>query len=165
MLRHATPQDLAFVRALVRRPENAPFLTDEDEAALATYLVDPSCRVLIWGTDTPRGFAIFCDIGGPTNAVCLMRLALSEPGQGEGRAFLRALIDYGFATLTAQRLWLDASGENHRAQKAYARAGFTLEGRLRQHEYVPRIGRVIDTLYFGMLRSEWEALEPVLDQA
>jgi GNAT superfamily N-acetyltransferase len=165
MLRAAEPADIGFVRSLASRPENAGFLTDEDEAALARYLSDPEARMLIWGPDAPCGFAIFCDIGFPSGAICLMRLALKEPGRGEGKVFLRRLIDHGFEALQAKRLWLDASGENTRAHRAYLRAGFTLEGRLRQHEYVPRIGRVIDTLYFGMLRSEWESLEPLSDEA
>ena len=96
-----------------------------------------------------------------------MRLALAAPGQGDGAAFLRALIEFGFGPLNATRIWLDASSENLRAQKAYARAGFVLEGRLRQHEYVPRVGRVIDTLYYGMLRAEWLAgrVEKVLEDS
>ncbi|MCX7287525.1 MAG: GNAT family N-acetyltransferase [Rhodobacterales bacterium] len=161
MLRPAGLADIGFVRSLVGRLENAPYLTDEDDQALAGYLTDPAARMLIWRDDPARGFAIFCDIGAASGAVCLMRLALSEPGRGEGTVFLRRLIDHGFGTLQAKRLWLDASGENTRAQRAYVRAGFLLEGRLRQHEYVPRIGRVIDTLYYGMLRPEWEALEPL----
>lgn len=165
MLRPAGLADISFVRSVAARPENAGFLTDEDDPALASYLTDPAARILIWGDTQSRGFAIFCDIGRPSGAVCLMRLALAEPGRGEGKVFLRRLIDYGFETLQAKRLWLDASGENTRAQRAYIRAGFVLEGRLRQHEYVPRIGRVIDTLYYGMLRPEWEALEPLPAEA
>lgn len=157
-LRPAGPGDVGFVRALVRRPENAAFLTDEDEPALTAYLTDPAASLLIWGRDAPRGFALFCDLGDPSGAVQLMRLALDQPGQGEGAGFIRALIDHAFGTLQAQRLWLDASGENPRAQRVYARAGFTLEGRLRQHEYRPSIGRVVDVLLYGMLRSEWQSL-------
>jgi len=160
-LRLGTTGDLGFVCALVRRPENAAYLTDEDETALATYLDSPAARLLIWGDSNARGFAIFCCLDSAAGSVCLMRLCLDAPGQGEGAGFLRALVDYGFGTLHARRLWLDTAGENLRAQKAYARAGFVLEGRLRQHEYVPRVGRVIDTLFYGILRSEWEALDPL----
>jgi hypothetical protein len=161
MLRPADVADIAFVRSVTGRPENSAFLKDEGETALASYLTDPSARLLIWGEGDPRGFAIFCDIGDPSGAVCLLRLALTAPGQGEGAVFLRVLVDYGFETLKARRLWLDASGENLRAQKAYVRAGFVLEGRLRQHEREPRSGRLMDTLYYGMLREEWEALAPI----
>jgi ribosomal protein S18 acetylase RimI-like enzyme len=157
-LRPATPQDFAFIRAIAGRPENAACLTDEDETALAAYLSDPTASLLIWGKDAPRGFAIFCGIGHPSGVVELMRLALDRPGQGEGAAFIRGLTDHAFGALRAQRLWLDATGENLRAQHVYRRHGFTLEGRLRRHHYRPAIGRVVDILIYGMLREEWEAL-------
>jgi RimJ/RimL family protein N-acetyltransferase len=157
-LRAAKAQDFPFIRALVQRPENAPFVSDEDETILAGYTTDPTSRLLIWGADAPRGFAIFCDIGDPSGTVNLMRLALDVPGRGEGAAFLHALIDYAFGTLNAQRLWLDTAGENLRAQRAYVRAGFTLEGHLRQHVYHAPVGQVQDVLLYGMLRTEWDAL-------
>jgi len=158
MLRPAVAEDVRFVRALVLRPENAPYLTDENEAALTAYLTDPTARLLIWGQGAPRGFALFCDLGDPSGSVQLMRLALDQPGRGEGAEFIRALLGHAFGALQARRLWLDASGENSRAQRVYARAGFTLEGRLRQHEYRAAIGRVVDVLLYGMLRDEWQAL-------
>lgn len=158
MLRAAELADIAFIRGLAGRPDNAPFLTDEDETALAAYLTDPKAKVLIWGKGAARGFAIFTGVGSLSRTVCLMRLALDEPGRGEGRAFVAALIDHGFCDLNARKLWLDTSGENLRAQRVYARAGFVLEGRLRQHDHVPRIGRVVDTLLYGMLRDEWAVL-------
>jgi hypothetical protein len=74
-------------------------VTDEDEAALSGYLTDPTAEVLIWGDAEDRGFAIFCDLGDPSATVCLMRLALCDPGRGEGRAFLSALVDHGFGPL------------------------------------------------------------------
>ena len=89
-------------------------------------------------------------------------VVLITHGYGEhiGRydAVAAALIDHGFCDLNARKLWLDTSGENLRAQRVYARAGFVLEGRLRQHDHVPRIGRVVDTLLYGMLRDEWAVL-------
>jgi RimJ/RimL family protein N-acetyltransferase len=158
ILRPATSQDFAFIRALARRPENRPFITDEDEATLAGYIADPVAEVLIWGAELPRGFAIFYDIGDPSGTVNLMRLALDMPGRGEGGIFLRALIDYGFIALQAQKLWLDAAGENLRAQRVYAREGFILEGHQRQHIYHAPVGRVQDVMLYGMLREEWAAL-------
>ncbi len=157
-LRPASTGDFGFIRALVQRPENKPFVSDEDEAALAGYITDPGCRLLIWGEDASRGFAIFCDIGDPSGTVCLMRLALTEPGRGEGAVFLRALLDYGFGDLGARRLWLDTAGQNLRAQRVYARAGLVLEGRQRQHVFHAPVGEVQDVVLFGMLRSEWDAL-------
>ncbi|MFM7333218.1 MAG: GNAT family N-acetyltransferase [Tabrizicola sp.] len=166
MLRPATAADFHVIRAIAGRPENAPFITDEDEAALAEYLASPSDRLLIWVHDgRPAGYALFCQVGTPSGAVELRRLALAETGRGQGQIFLRALLDYGFGTLQAARVWLDASGENPRAQATYARAGFTLEGRQRQHWYRPALGRVVDLLLYGMLRAEWQALEPLAARA
>lgn len=162
MLRPATPADFAFIHALASRPDYAPFLTDEDDAALMAYLDSPADRLLIWEAEGgPAGYALFCEIGEPSGAVELRRLALAEAGRGQGQSFVRALVNYGFRTLGAARVWLDASGENPRAQATYARAGFTLEGRLRQHWYRPALGRTVDLLLYGMLRGEWEALEPL----
>jgi RimJ/RimL family protein N-acetyltransferase len=86
----------------------------------------------------------------------LRRLALSQTGTGQGAVFLDALIDYSFTNLAAKRLWLDASGENLRAQRVYTRAGFTFEGRLRQHWYRPSLGRTVDVMLYGMMRDEWQ---------
>jgi ribosomal protein S18 acetylase RimI-like enzyme len=166
MLRPATAADFLFIRGLAGRPDNAPFITDEDEAALAAYLADPAVRLLIWEAgNAPAGFALFCTVGDPSGAVELRRLALAGAGQGQGQIFLRALLDYAFGTLGAARVWLDASGENPRAMKTYDRAGFTLEGKLRQHWFRPSLGRVVDLMMYGMLRSEWESLEPLQAQA
>lgn len=166
MLRAATAADFPFIRAVAASPDHAPFITDEDEAALAAYLADPSCRLLIWeARGSCAGFALFCEAGEPSGRVELRRLALAEVGGGQGQRFLRALVDYAFGTLGAQRLWLDASGENPRALRTYARAGFTLEGRLRQHWFRPALGRVVDLVLFGMLRADWESLEPVPERA
>jgi RimJ/RimL family protein N-acetyltransferase len=162
MLRPATVADFPFIRGIASSPDHAPFITDEDEAALAAYMADPTVRLLIWETDgQPQGFALFCEIGETSGRVELRRLALASVGGGQGQVFLRALVDYGFGTLGARKVWLDASGENPRALRTYERAGFTLEGRLRQHWYRPALGRVVDLVLFGMLREDWESLEPL----
>ncbi len=154
-LRPASPDDFAFIRSLAIRPDYAPFITDEDEAALARYLTDPTCRLLVWGDSA--GFALFCEIGDPSGRVELRRLALAETGKGQGRAFVGALVDYGFRALGAQKLWLDASGENLRAQHLYTNCGFTLEGRLRDHWFRPVLGRNVDVMLYGLLRAEWQS--------
>jgi RimJ/RimL family protein N-acetyltransferase len=161
MLRPATPADLGFVRALAGRPDYQPFLTDDPEEVLQTYLAAPDCQVLIWEPDGwPAGFAIFCEIGHPSGRVELMRLALDLPGQGRGLQFLRSLVDHAFGPLRATRLWLDCSAENPRALALYARAGFHQEGRLRAHWYRPALGRTVDLVLLGLLRADWQALEP-----
>jgi RimJ/RimL family protein N-acetyltransferase len=166
MLRQGTRADFPFVRSLARRDDYRPFVTDEDETGLQAYLDAPDCEILIWEPEgRPAGYAILCEIGHAAGRVELMRLALDEAGRGQGQAFLRALVDRAFMTHGASRVWLDCSGENLRAQRAYVRAGFVQEACLRSHEFVPALGRNINTLFYGMLRTEWEALEPLSAQA
>jgi RimJ/RimL family protein N-acetyltransferase len=166
MLRQGTAAEFGFIRSLAGRDDYRPYITDEDEAGLQVYLDAPDCEILIWEPQgRPAGYAIFCEIGHVSGRVELMRLALAEAGQGKGAVFLRALLDRAFGTHGAGRVWLDCSGENIRAQKAYLRAGFRQEACLRNHEFVPVLGRTIDTLLYGMLRGEWQALEPLAARA
>lgn len=157
-LRPATPADFPFIRALAQDPANAPFITDEDDAALAAYLTDPSARLYIWEEDgQPAGFALYCEIGHPTGRVELRRLALSVTGGGRGSAFLKTLTDHAFGEFGAARVWLDASGENLRAARVYEQIGYTLEGTQRAHWWRPALGRAVDLLLFGIQREEWQS--------
>lgn len=155
LLRPATAQDFAFIRSLTTAPPFSPFIGDDDEATLAGYLSDPATRLMIWGDQ--QGFAIFREIGNPSGRVELFRLALARTGGGQGLTFVQALTDYAFERLGAQRVWLDASGENLRAMTIYDRAGYRREGVLRQHWWRPALGRAVDLVMFGMLRDEWQA--------
>lgn len=157
VLRPATPADFAFLHALARDSAYAPFITDEDDVALLAYHDSPDARLLIWEEGGARGFALFCGLTLPSGAVELRRLALDRPGEGRGRAFIGALVEHAFTAIGAERLWLDASGENLRAQRAYARQGFTLEGRMRRHWWRPALGRTVDLMLYGLLREEWAA--------
>jgi RimJ/RimL family protein N-acetyltransferase len=157
-LRPARFADFGFIRGLAQRPDYAPFISDDDEAALAAHLANPAHRLLIWEQDgQAAGFALYCEIGDPSGRIELRRLALAQTGSGAGRQFLDDMIDFAFQQLQAKRLWLDASSENPRAQRVYERAGFTLEGRLRGHWYRPVLARAVDLMLFGMLRDEWLA--------
>lgn len=154
--RPATAADFAFIRSLAGHPDYEPFITDEDEAALATYLAEPTSLLQIWETNgQAAGFALWCGINAPSGAVELRRLALASTGGGKGLTFVRALTEFGFQNLNAKRIWLDASAENPRAARVYQQAGYTLEGRQRAHWFRPALGRSVDLLLFGMLRSEW----------
>lgn len=156
-LRPANAADFAFIRTLATHPENTPFITDEDEVALQSYLDSPDAALLIWQTDGAQGYVLFCGLTDKAGSVELRRLALDSPGGGRGRSFVGALVDHAFLALGAQRLWLDASGENLRAQHLYESLGFHLEGRLRRHWWRPALGRAVDLMLYGMLRDEWQA--------
>lgn len=156
-LRNATAGDFAFIRALAQKPENRAFITDEDDAALAAYLASPESHLLIAEENgAAAGYALFCEIGDPLGRVELRRLALVQTGGGRGRGFVSRLIRYGFETLGARRLWLDASGENPRAVALYQKLGFRREGVQRSHWFRPDTGGAVDLHLFGLMRDEWQ---------
>ncbi len=77
-------------------------------------------------------------------------------GKGYGTEATKLVVGYGFASLNLHRIGLTVSAENVGGIEAYRRAGFTVEGVLREACY--RDGRYHDKIVMGLLRSEWEAL-------
>jgi diamine N-acetyltransferase len=73
--------------------------------------------------------------------------------QGYGTEAVKLLLKLGFETLNLNRVFLRVFDNNPGAIRAYEKAGFTLEGRLRQAEY--QQGQFLDTLIMGILRSEF----------
>ncbi len=55
-----------------------------------------------------------------------------------------------------ETIWLDVFTDNEPAKRSYEKAGFSVEGVLRNSYY--RVGRFRDAHRMSLLRSEWEAL-------
>jgi RimJ/RimL family protein N-acetyltransferase len=75
--------------------------------------------------------------------------------QGYGTETVSLLVRYAFETLNLNRVFLRVYETNPRAIRAYEKAGFILEGRLRQAIY--KNGNFADILLMGVLRQEWDA--------
>ncbi|TYZ08350.1 GNAT family N-acetyltransferase [Hymenobacter lutimineralis] len=76
-------------------------------------------------------------------------------GQGIATEVTRQVVAQGFAELGLNRIMLTVSEPNQGGVKAYQRAGFQLEGRLRQACF--RNGSFHDKLVMSLLRDEWSA--------
>src|SRR5215204_1583888 len=93
------------------------------------------------------------------NGGCAFGITIGEPGrwgQGLGTDAVNAVVDFCFGELRMERVWLDTDAENLRAQAAYRKAGFSVEGRLRHAWYGD--GRYGDEVRMAILRDEWLAL-------
>ncbi|HLA88563.1 MAG TPA: GNAT family protein [Anaerolineales bacterium] len=77
----------------------------------------------------------------------------SEWDKGYGSEVMTLLVRHCFETLNLNRAFLRVFTENIRAVRSYEKAGFVLEGRLREAVY--KIGKYDDVLLMGVLRSEW----------
>jgi diamine N-acetyltransferase len=74
---------------------------------------------------------------------------------GYGTEATHLTLKHGFETLNLNRIYLYVFETNPGAIRAYEKAGFVHEGKLRQSIY--RYGRYIDVLLMSILRSEWDA--------
>lgn len=74
---------------------------------------------------------------------------------GYGTETMRLLLKHGFNTLNLHRIYLRVFVSNTRAIRAYEKAGFVHEGRLRDAEY--RNGSYVDVLIMSVLKPEWKA--------
>lgn len=93
------------------------------------------------------------------NGSAAFGITIGDPslwGRGLGTDAINAVVDFAFGQLRLERLWLGTDARNTRAHAAYAKAGFTVEGRLR-HAYF-QDGQFVDEIRMAMLREEWLAL-------
>lgn len=75
-------------------------------------------------------------------------------GKGIGTEAVSMLVRYAFTRLNLHRVWLGVNGDNKRAVKCYRKAGFKVEGRLREDIFYH--GKWADAIRMGILRSEWK---------
>jgi RimJ/RimL family protein N-acetyltransferase len=74
--------------------------------------------------------------------------------KGYGREAVNLICKHGFKTLNLHRIHLKVYAANQRGIRAYEKAGFVHEGRLRQAMFFN--GEYIDIVFMGILRSEWQ---------
>ena len=70
-----------------------------------------------------------------------------------GTGATKLAVRYGFDVLNLHRIELDVYAHNERAIRSYEKAGFFLEGRLREAAYVN--GRYVDILRYSIMEQEW----------
>jgi len=77
--------------------------------------------------------------------------------QGYGTEVMELLLRHGFETLNLNRIFLRVYAQNKRAIRAYEKAGFVHEGRMRQAVF--KRGSYKDVLYMSVLREEWNTIK------
>jgi RimJ/RimL family protein N-acetyltransferase len=77
-------------------------------------------------------------------------------GRGYGTDAMLIMLRFAFAELNLRRMALGVFANNPRAIRSYEKAGFQREGVVRGD--CRRDGQRWDTVYMGILREEWEAI-------
>lgn len=75
--------------------------------------------------------------------------------KGYGTEAMRLIMQHGFETLNLHRLYLRVFSDNPGAIRAYEKAGFVHEARMRETHFAD--GKYIDDLMMSMLRLEWNS--------
>ncbi|MEI7711444.1 MAG: GNAT family protein [Rhodospirillales bacterium] len=152
----ATESDLPFIMKTERLAGYEAFVGRSDEAQHRSRMANPqAAHFIARDGDRPVGFAILRDWNSADGITLLMRIAMTEPGMGHGKSFLRALMDRVFTETPCHRFWLGQFPNNIRARQTYESVGFTAEGIARGNIYL--FGRHHDELILSVLRPEWEA--------
>jgi len=137
------PLSLAQVAARIAR------LTEEQGKDHYTFVI------CVAADDRPIGEVMLADLD-RVNGSAQLGIFIGEPGEwgkGYGTDAVSALVDFGFAELRLERIWLNVWTENPRARRAYEKAGFVHEGTLRHDRY--EHGQFTDGHVMSILRGEW----------
>jgi diamine N-acetyltransferase len=79
--------------------------------------------------------------------------AADARGHGVGTEATRLLLAFGFEELDLHRIYLHVFASNTRARRLYERAGFRIEGTLREAAYVEE--EWLDVILMAILQSEY----------
>jgi RimJ/RimL family protein N-acetyltransferase len=143
--------------------ERAPLSLAQVEQRIARLVTDPSddfitFLICLAADDRPIGEAMLVDID-RRNGSAQLGIFIGESGEwgkGYGTDAVNAIVDFGFAELRLERIWLNVWTENSRAIRAYGKAGFVHEGTLRHDRF--EHGAYTSGHLMAILLSEWEAL-------
>ncbi len=125
-MRVATPDDVPFILATERGEGYEALVGRFEEAEHRANLADDNWLYFIGLDDagTDQGFAILQDRNSGDGSEFLRRIAVVHAGQGFGRPFLSALIDWAFANGNVARVRLHVHKTNLRARHVYTSLGF-----------------------------------------
>ncbi|MGN0741340.1 MAG: GNAT family N-acetyltransferase [Candidatus Fimadaptatus sp.] len=167
MLREFEQNDLSEMRKWITDPDSTRYLSDtfvvpqtwEQTAGFLDALLagsKPGVHLVI--ADIMTGdYLGQCDLMNVTDYSRKAELAIvlgpEHQGKGYGGEAIALLLELAFCHLNLNRVHLRVSSQNARALACYERAGFAIEGVLRQDSFSG--GEYRDTVIMGILRDEW----------
>jgi RimJ/RimL family protein N-acetyltransferase len=157
-LRPATLADLDAIMAIERAPgfEQLVGCSPEPEHRAMMASADYAYFIGAAADGAAAAFAILGDFADPHDNLYLKRIAVARPDEGVGGAFLGLVVAWVFAHTATHRFWLSCFTDNARAQRVYAKLGFTRDGVLRQAYRAPD-GSRRDLTMMALTRPEWAA--------
>ena len=146
--------------ALAGWPDRAPMSLVEVEKRIERLATDHgkdhfAFVICLADGERPVGEAMLFDVDRANGSVGLGIFIgeAAEWGKGYGTDAVTALVDFAFAELRMERVWLNVGTENARAIRSYEKAGFIHEGTQRHDRWEG--GRYTDGHIMSMLFDEW----------
>lgn len=153
----ATPDDVPALMAIERRPGYDQLVGRWAEEKHRAELANPATLYFaLREAGALAGFAIVLNLDDPNKRAHLKRIAVAQPGRGDGARLLRGLLDHLFIETDINRLDLDVFAGNDRAKTAYEATGFAAEGVMRDYHRMPD-GSFRDVWLMSILRRDWIA--------
>lgn len=78
-------------------------------------------------------------------------------GQGIGKKVSIWMYNYAFSKLNLHKIYLYTNDDNISAYSIYEKAGFKLEGVLREHKW--KNDKYQNRRFYGLLKEEWDKIE------
>jgi RimJ/RimL family protein N-acetyltransferase len=165
-LRRPRPEDLAGVIrwyrdteiARLTRYQTRPMTQPEIERFFQVRMLAPDALAYTI-VELPKwrqvGFTTFSSLD-PDNGSVMFHITIGERdawGRGLGTETTSLMLEHAFERLSLHRVGLTVFSYNLRAIRAYEKAGFRIEGRLR--DAIMRDGRYFDEVQMGVLAAEW----------
>jgi RimJ/RimL family protein N-acetyltransferase len=168
VLRRHRPENLAAFQRWYRDPEisrltryrTEPMSSEEVERYFRARVLGGdtlSYAIHVAGTDRLIGSATFSQLD-VANGSVTYHITIGEAdswGKGYGTEATELMLELAFEQLGLHRVALAVFEFNRRAIRSYEKAGFRLEGRLRDTIY--RDGRHWDEISMSILEEEWQA--------
>jgi RimJ/RimL family protein N-acetyltransferase len=148
--------------ARLTRYQTRPMTIEEIERFFYSRLMsDEAIAYAIHEAATDRliGLTTFSALDADNGSV-LFHITIGEHdawGKGYGTEATELMLSHAFDRLGLHRVGLSVFEFNERARRAYEKAGFQVEGRLRAA--IARDGRWWDELQMGILNEEWVDLQ------
>ena len=97
----------------------------------------------------------------PVNRNCDLSLYIGDDGVYIDDRYApdaaRTTLEYGFGELGMHRIWVEIYEFDTAKRRLLEELGFQLEGRHREHHFAE--GGYHDSLFYGLLASEWSAAQ------
>ncbi|NJD04181.1 MAG: GNAT family N-acetyltransferase [Ruminiclostridium sp.] len=155
--RKTNEEDLSYVLALEKKPENSPLIRQwKEESHKSAINSNNYYHIIVEYKNQKAGYIILSGLNSIDRNIELTRIVIDKKDIGIGRKSIKALKALVFEELHAHRLWLNVRMKNEKAKYLYKSEGFVEEGILRDFILYENCYEPI--IIFSILENEYSKI-------